>query len=373
VTARTPIVGTTSRNSASVAAVKDVITRANQAQADAFAKRDPSLMRATATDAYYQELVQINRDLASAGVTSVELTKLEWGDVTVDGTTAKAVTSETWRATYADGSEDEQTDRNEYTLVQQGGEWKIESDVHPDSQLISPDPGTSPTAPGAPAGNISRSSNWSGYAASGGTYTSVTATWTVPQVAATSTGADATWVGIGGLTSTDLIQAGTQAVVSGGTVEYSAWIEMLPAASQTVPLSVNAGDSVTATITQQSGNTWKITLLNNTTGGTYSTTVQYRSSQSSAEWVQEAPSAGRGVIPLDNFGTVRFTGAGAVRDGQSMNLTQLGAKPISMINAQGQVIAQPSTIGSDGASFSVTRTDAPSTTRGTAPFRRRGG
>ena len=355
---------TSSTDTAAIAAVKDVVERANQAQAQAYARNDPTLMRATATASYYQELVQTNQGLQSSGAQSIALVNLEWVDVTVSGTTANAVTNETWRTTYTDGSVADSTDRNEYTLVLQSGAWKISADVQPTTQVISPGTGTTPnvTQPGTPASVTSSSSNWSGYAASGGTFTSVTATWTVPTVAATSTGADATWVGIGGLTSNDLIQAGTQAMVDGsGTVEYSSWIEMLPQSSRTVPLSVSAGDSVTVTLTQQSGNDWLIAMKNNTTGGTYNVTVQYRSSNTSAEWVQEAPSVGRGLISLDQFGTVQFSRASAIRDGKAMSLTALSAKAITMINGQGQAIAQPSTVASEGSSFTVARTDATST------------
>ncbi len=53
------------------------------------------------------------------------------------------------------------------------------------------------------------SHNWSGYAAKSGTYTGVTGTWTVPVPGINRTpGVGATWVGIGGVTSHDLIQAG---------------------------------------------------------------------------------------------------------------------------------------------------------------------
>ncbi len=354
---------TSSNDTAAVAAVKDVVQRANEAQVQAYARNDPTLMRATATTSYYQELVQTNQGLQSrsSGAQSIALTKLEWVDVTVSGTTANAVTNETWRTTYTDGSVADSTDRNEYTLVLQAGVWKISADVQPTTQIITPGTAPSVTQPGTPASVTSSSSNWSGYAANGGTFTSVTATWTVPTVSATSSGADATWVGIGGLTSNDLLQAGTQAMVDGsGTVEYSSWVEMLPQSSRNVPLSVSAGDSVTVTITQQSGNDWLIAMKNNTTNGGYSVTVQYSSSNSSAEWVQEAPSVGRGLISLDEFGTVKFSGASAVRDGKTMSLSALGAKAITMINGQGQAIAQPSTIASDGSSFTIARTDATS-------------
>src|SRR5438445_9051939 len=211
---------TSSSDPAAIAAVKDVVERANQAQAQAYARNDPTLMRATATASYYQELVQTNQGLQSSGAQSIALVNLEWVDVTVSGTTANAVTNETWRTTYTDGSVADSTDRNEYTLVLQSGAWKISADVQPTTQIITPGTAPSVTQPGTPASVTSSSSNWSGYAANGGTFTSVTATWTVPTVSATSSGADATWVGIGGLTSNDLLQAGTQAMVDGsGTVE----------------------------------------------------------------------------------------------------------------------------------------------------------
>jgi hypothetical protein len=130
---------------------------------------------------------------------------------------------------------------------------------------------------------------------------------------------------------------------------------MLPNPSHRVALRVTAGDSVTVTIAQQSTGTWLITMVNNTTGQKYDTTVQYSSSLSSAEWVEEAPSGGRRVLPLENFGTIQFTSASAVKDGKQQTISQLGAKAISMIDSRGQSIAVPSAIASDGKSFSITR------------------
>jgi hypothetical protein len=357
-------------------AVKQVIEAANQAQQKAFATGDASLMRDNATAAYYDELMQINTDLARGGVIGFTLVRIEWGDVTITGTTAAATAYETWRTTYSDGSQDQRTDRNDYALVLDSGAWKISADVQPSAQSATPGSGTAPAQPDTssttPARVSDTSSNWSGYVANGGTYTSVTGTWIVPQVGATTTGADATWVGIGGVSGTDLIQAGTQATVSGGSVSYDAWIEMLPQSSRTISLSVAAGDSVTVSITEQSSGQWLIAMTNNTTKSSYQRTVTYASSRSSAEWVQEAPSSGRGIIPLDDFGTVRFTDGSAVRDGKSMSLSALGATPVAMINRSGQAIAQPSTLGDDGSSFSVTRTSAPGSVQGGGrTFRRR--
>jgi hypothetical protein len=75
-----------------------------------------------------------------------------------------------------------------------------------------------------------QSRNWSGYVATGGSFTSVAGTWTVPALSTRQAFAsDATWVGIGGVSSSDLIQAGTEETTSrSGQVGYNAWVETLP-------------------------------------------------------------------------------------------------------------------------------------------------
>ncbi len=361
-------------------AIKQVIERANQAQQKAFATGDPALMRETATASYYNELTRINTELARGGVIGFSLVRIEWGDVTITGATAAATAYETWRTTYGDGSQDQRTDRNDYALVHESGAWKIQADVQGGALSVSPGSGAAPaqtqpdTTTTTPARITDTSSNWSGYVANGGTYTSVTGTWIVPQVAATTTGADATWVGIGGVTGTDLIQAGTQATVTGdGSVTYSSWTEILPDYSRTAPLQVTVGDSVTVTITEQTSGVWLIVMRNNSTSDSYEKTLRYDSSRSSAEWVQEAPSTSRGIVPLSDFGTVRFIAGSAVRDDVMLGLSSLGATPVAMVNRAGQLVALPSTLGSDGSSFVVTRTSAPGGVQGGGrAFRRRG-
>ena len=375
-TAAPPAVAT----EAAADAVKQVIERANQAQQKAFATGDATLMRDTATASYYDELTQINTDLARGGVTGFSLVRTLWGDVTISGATAAATSYETWRTTYGDGSQDQRTDRNDYALVLESGAWKIQADVQGGALSVTSGSGTAPaptqpdTTTTTPARITDTSSNWSGYVANGGTYTSVTGTWVVPQVGATTTGADATWVGIGGVTGTDLIQAGTQATVTGdGSVTYSAWTEILPDYSRTAPLQVTSGDTVTVTITEQSSGLWLIVMENNTTSAAYEKTLRYASSRSSAEWVQEAPSTSRGIVPLSDFGSVRFIAGSAVRDGRTLGLSALGATPVAMVNRAGQAIALPSTLGADGSSFVVTRTSAPGSVQGGGRnFRRRG-
>jgi hypothetical protein len=331
-------------------------------------------MRATSTDNHYAEMVQINSDLATGGVTKIELLDIQFGDISVSGTTATATTTETWRSTYTDGSVDQSTDENDYVLLYQNGSWKIESNTQPGNTG-----GTSPTQPQTPSntGVRSTSRNWSGYVTTGGTsYTSVSGTWVIAKPDANVAGIDATWVGIGGANTTDLIQAGTEATVNGdGTVSYDAWTETLPQSTRTITLPVNAGDTVSVTISEQSAGLWVVDMKNITTGGTFSTTIRYNSSKSSAEWIEEAPSVGRGIAPLDNFGSVKFTASSVTVDGKKLTLAGANAKAVTMADAANQPLAIPSALGSDGSSFTVNRTSNPGTNIGTggrSPGRRRG-
>jgi Peptidase A4 family len=343
------------------AAIRQVIQRSNDEQVQAIASKDPSVMADTVTTDHYLALVQINQALLDSGVASIRLVKLEWGDIRVSGSTATATTFETWRTTLADGTTEQSRDLNGYRLVADAsGAWKIAADDHP-GIASSPPPGVEPI-PGVPD-KQDTSHNWAGYAATGGAYTAVSGTWTVPQPTADSSfGVDATWVGIGGVESRDLIQAGTQQTVNGsGRTQYQAWLELLPRASRSVPLPVHAGDSVTVALSEQAAGSWQIAFTNNTTGRAYSTTVPYTSSHSSAEWVEEAPSAGRGLLPLDDFGSIQFSNGSTVKDGQTLSVGAANAQPITMVSGALQPLVVPSPLGADGSSFSVARTDAPAT------------
>lgn len=204
------------------------------------------------------------------------------------------------------------------------------------------------------------SRNWAGYSAINGIYTSVSGTWIVPAISPSGhTSADATWVGIGGIWSSDLIQSGTQNMITKtGQVMSEAWIEMLPYTSQQIPITVTSGDSVSAAITNIGGNHWQFTFRNNTTGHGYQTVQSYTSSRSSAEWIEESPSNGIKILPLDNFGTVSFSNCLTEKNGTTITIAQSGGQSITMLGAGGKRIAVPSQLGSDGVSFTVTRTNA---------------
>jgi hypothetical protein len=166
------------------------------------------------------------------------------------------------------------------------------------------------------------SSNWSGYAVTGTTFKTVSGTWVEPTASCTTastTTASAFWVGLGGdsNTSNALEQTGTEAdCLANGTVRYTAWYELVPKASVKVALKVSAGDKVTGSVSV-SGTSVTLKLTNLTTHKSFTKTLAMSAPDvSSAEWIAEAPSTvtpgGTSVLPLTDFGTVKFSNATAV-------------------------------------------------------------
>jgi hypothetical protein len=208
------------------------------------------------------------------------------------------------------------------------------------------------------------SANWAGYAATGKGFTGVQASWKIPTVKPSKTfGVDATWVGIGGVTTNDLIQGGTETVVQNGIVQYIAWTEALPAASEPLNLVVHPGDTISASISQDAASgTWQVSIGDNTTRTGVTKSYNYNSSGSSVEWIEEAPSDNSGILPLDNFQSVSFSNAIAIRGGKDLNISQSGGTPITLANDTGTILARPSALGSDEQSFNVTRTAAKTVT-----------
>lgn len=222
--------------------------------------------------------------------------------------------------------------------------------------------------------SIHVSNNWAGYAAADGAYTNVSGSWVVPESTRTSKAisADAAWVGIGGISTDDLIQAGTQTIIRNGRTEYMAWYELLPDGQTIVPLAITPGDEVSASITEVTPGFWHIILTNLTTSQSYQTTVAYDSSHSSAEWIVERPLAvtndATGYLPLSNFGDVTFTDAMATADGRSDSIDDTSAGPLIMAGSSSRILAAPQRLR-DG-SFTVSYLTSPQSTRYLRSLRR---
>lgn len=170
--------------------------------------------------------------------------------------------------------------------------------------------------------------------------------------------ADSTWIGIGGVTTSDLIQTGTMNIVeANGTVHPAAFYEILPAAAVIIPsLPVNPGDNMTATITETSPNFWNVSISNLSTGKSFTINLNYNSSRSSAEWIEEAPSYGSGeIIPLANYQTATFTNGYAVKNGASRSIAANNSVPVTMVDGTGKIISAVSALSANGAGFTATR------------------
>jgi hypothetical protein len=160
-----------------------------------------------------------------------------------------------------------------------------------------------------------QSTNWSGYAATTGTYTSVSASWTQP--AGTCSRGDqyaAFWVGLDGYNSNSVEQTGSEVDCIGRTAEYSAWYEMYPSASVNYTNTVRAGDHFTASVTYIGSNQYTLKISDTTQNWSHTTTKSLSGApRSSAEVIAEAPccTASGGILPLTNFGTMSFTGSTA--------------------------------------------------------------
>jgi hypothetical protein len=128
----TPVAGTPV-DAATQQAVQQVIQQLDDAQADAIATNDPTLMAATATAEFYAEQVASNQNLMAGGVVEVQMVKAEFGQATIDNNGTVTITVyETWMTAFEDGTTEQSRDRNIYTLVQENGTWKVKADVHPD-------------------------------------------------------------------------------------------------------------------------------------------------------------------------------------------------------------------------------------------------
>src|SRR5262249_27582378 len=98
------------------------------------------------------------------------------------------------------------------------------------------------------------STNWSGYVATGGDFTTVTSTWQQPTVSCTSNGVVSFWVGLDGWGDQAVEQTGTGADCRSGSPQYYAWWETFPTNSQqTYSVAVSPGDTMTATVTFTDG------------------------------------------------------------------------------------------------------------------------
>jgi hypothetical protein len=224
-----------------------------------------------------------------------------------------------------------------------------------------------------PAGTVC-STNWSGFAVTGpnGSVSDVKGSWIVPSVTCASKKTatySSYWIGIDGYSSSTVEQTGTDSDCSSGHGVYYAWYEFYPAGSvQISGFTVHPGDVVSAEVSYSSS-TGQFTTTITDGSQHFSTSASVSgAARSSAEWIIERPALCSRfrctLTSLSNFGTVSlgqdYTSVSgtnyATISGSSGAIGSFGSSVvrITMVNSSGKTLAEPSTLTSDGTSFTET-------------------
>jgi hypothetical protein len=205
--------------------------------------------------------------------------------------------------------------------------------------------GTAQAAVSSAAPLITTSPSWAGYYLAGadGAYSSVSSSWTVPSATCVSGSQYASfWVGLDGYSSDSVEQIGIDEDCSGGTASLLGWYDMYPASPVYFDNTIDAGDSMSASVTFSGTTTYTLVLQDATQGWTQ-TVVKSEAglSRSSAEIVTEGPGAG-GV--LTDFGKITYSAC-------KVNGTSMGTQDptsITMVDSKGKTMVSPSTMTSAG-------------------------
>lgn len=206
--------------------------------------------------------------------------------------------------------------------------------------------------------------NWAGYVdvPHGGKVTNVAGDFVVPRIRSDlPPGVSSTWVGIGGSSTSDLIQAGVgenspPTPLTGAA--YYAWYELLP--DSATPLAgcsprpdcpVQAGDRMHVAIDRVRTNVWRISVVD-AHRWSWRKTVSYASSGSSAEWIAEASSI---VVPLTygDLSTTTFSHGTFVAAGRRHAIRTRDAELDTMSLLGVAREATPSALNRAGDGFNV--------------------
>jgi hypothetical protein len=185
---------------------------------------------------------------------------------------------------------------------------------------------TGPTPEASNDTFVEYSSNWAGAILIGSGYTSVTGTFTVPTPS--TSGSGAAWVGIDGDTcQTAILQTGIDWTKSGDSITYDAWYEWYPDYSYDFSgITLAAGNTVKVTVTASSLTGGTAVVENVSTGKTVTHTFSNEGSEGdlceeNAEWIVEDYEEGSSLVSFADFGTVTFTGASAIENGETVGTT----------------------------------------------------
>jgi hypothetical protein len=209
---------------------------------------------------------------------------------------------------------------------------------------------------------VAESSNWSGYAVTGSSFTEAKGSWIVPAVDCSVVPNSSTsfWVGIDGWVNATVEQTGTDSDCDGERPTYYAWYEFAPRGGVTIlSVPVFPGDQMSGEISYDDPY-FTVTITNETTGKSFTTRSTVPDAhRESAEWITELNS-----YHLSDFGTVSFggdytfvSGTNSATDSEtSGSISDFDNHVWQSILATGTGVheAVPSSLSPDGTSFTVT-------------------
>jgi hypothetical protein len=214
------------------------------------------------------------------------------------------------------------------------------------------------------AATTGTATNLSGYSDSGEIFTSVAATWVVPKVSCPTnpfqsgyfTGEVSFYVGLAN-GSNNQEQGGTMAKCSFGHADYYTWWETYPTlAVQTVGSKVKPGDVIKASVVR-TGTGYALHVTDSTTAGNNISATQACSdcTDTSAQWMVEAPVTELGISPLPDFGTWHVTAATVKGGSKSGKISSFSHQAISMVAPFSTTTeAVPGALNTSGNAFTDT-------------------
>ncbi|HEX6123313.1 MAG TPA: G1 family glutamic endopeptidase [Ktedonobacterales bacterium] len=193
------------------------------------------------------------------------------------------------------------------------------------------------------------SSVWSGYAITGKAITSVTGTFTLPQLRCAPWDQEsdvAFWVGIDGFNTPTVEQTGVDVACGPDGAEYRPWYELFPLPAVFINRPAAAGDHITATVRRTAPHKYALTLHDVTAKWTYTTTqTAQHDGDTTAEWIAE-----RASQRVARFRPVRFEQCSA--DGHPISAYSTA----TAITLEGWRALVPSSLNTSGNAFRIVST-----------------
>jgi len=107
-------------------------------------------------------------------------------------------------------------------------------------------------------------------------------------------------------------------------------------------MTVSPGDSITATVQQVDGTPWGISVVDHTTGQSFTSDQYYAGPETSAEWIVEAPSLNGSVQQLGVY-SPNVTFSSLAVGGNQVQFDRL-----FMVDNGGALISPPSSLDANG-------------------------